>query len=326
MGTRTFNILVVVFWLAATSWLVITKIVPHVQRGNPPQYLVTQQKQKPRDEVVCWTIELAATHPDRAHTGGRLGWAASRVVPRSGGRTELLSRVQLWRLPTDAMGGPMMRAMLGFARIDDRVEMGINSSIHLDNQSQLTRFESSVIIGDGPAWCSITGTNNDGQLEVSARLIKGEPQPVASYWLGDQSVVSDGNAPRGYMPDLTAGQSWKTQQLSPLKAGGAGDVSSEDLEATVMRQEDILWDGHSERCWLVEFRRDLGAGSKWAETPLRQMWVRPSDGMVLREDIQILGRRLKFMRLPADSAARLSAALVQNWTARIGEDVISRHD
>ena len=236
------------------------------------------------------------------------------------------SRVQLWRLPIAAMGGPMMRTMLGLARIDDRVEMGINSTIQLDERSQLSRFESSVIIGDGPAWCTITGTNNDGHLDVMARLNKGEPQQVASYWLGDQSVVSDGNAPRGYMPELTEGQSWKTQQLSPLKTGGSGDVSSEDLEATVMRHEDILWNGHRELCWLVEFRRDSGAGSRWAETPLRQMWVRPSDGMVLREDIQILGRKLKFVRLPVDKAMRLAEALEKQWSARIGEDIISRHD
>lgn len=326
MGTRTFNLLVVVFWLAATSWLVVEKIVPHMQRGKPPQYLIPDRRQKPREEIVYWTIELVASQQDQANAAGRLGWAASRIVPRIGGRTEMQSRVQLWRLPLAAMGGPMMRTMLGLARIDERVEMGINSSIQLDERLQLSRFESSVIIGDGPAWCTITGANNDGQLEVSARLNRGEPQQVASYWLGDQSVVSDGNAPRGYMLELTKGQSWKTQQLSPLKAGGGGDVSSEDLEATVMRQEDILWDGHSERCWLVEFHRDSGAGSKWAETPLRQMWVRPSDGMVLREDIQILGRKLKFERVPLDKATRLAAALEKNWSAHIGEDVISRHD
>ncbi|MCE9556703.1 MAG: hypothetical protein K8T91_25415 [Planctomycetes bacterium] len=326
MGTRTFNLLVLVFWLAATSWLVVEKVVPHMQRGNPPQYLIPARQQKPREEVVCWTIELVASQRDQPGAGGRLGWAASRIVPRQGGRTEMQSRVQLWRLPIAAMGGPMMRTMLGLARIDDRMEMGINSTIHLDERSQLSRFESSVIIGDGPAWCTITGTNNDGQLEVMARLNKGEPQQVASYWLGDQSVVSDGNAPRGYMPVLTKGQSWKTQQLSPLKAGGSGDVSSEDLVATVMRQEDILWEGHGETCWLVEFRRDSGAGSRWAETPLRQMWVRPSDGMVLREDIQILGRKLKFVRLPADKAIRLAEALEKKWSAHIGEDIIPRHD
>lgn len=324
MGTRTFNLLVVVFWLAATSWLVVEKVVPHMQRGNPPQYLIPARQQEPREEVVCWTIELVASGQDQRGAGGRLGWAASRVMPRLGGRTEMFSRVQFWRLP--AMGGPVMRTMLGLARIDDRVEMGINSNIQLDEQSKLSRFESSVIIGDGPAWCTIVGVNNEGQLEVTARLNKGEPQQVASYWLGEQSVVSDGNAPRGYMPDLTKGQSWKTQQLSPLKAGGAGDVSSEDLVATVMRQEDILWEGHGEICWLVEFRRDSGAGSRWAETPLRQMWVRPSDGMVLREDIQILGRKLKFVRVPGDKASRLAAALEKNWSARIGEEIIPRHD
>lgn len=320
MGTRTFNVLVVVFWLAATSWLIVAKIVPHIRQGTPPKYVTHGEDPKRRAEIVCWTIDQVGIPPETGIDAGRMGWAAGRAIPRTGGRTELQSRVFVWRVPTPS--GPVMRTMMGWARIDDRLELGINSSILLDEQSQLSRFESSVIIGDGEPWCTITGANNGGQLDVTARLSKGEPQQVASYWLGDESVVSDGNAPTGYMPGLELGQTWKTHQLSPLKGAGGGQVSTEDLEATVKRHEDILWDGHQQRCWLVEFHRDSGAGSRWAETPLRQMWVRTSDGMVLRDEVTILGFRLKFLRVPPDKAEGLAAELDKDWSARIDEKML----
>jgi hypothetical protein len=125
------------------------------------------------------------------------------------------------------------------------------------------------------------------------------------------------------MPDLGEGQSWKTHQLSPLKGAGGSPVSTEDLVATVKRREDILWDGGQEKCWLVEYHRDSGAGSRWAEMPLRQTWVRCSNGMVLRDEITILGFRLKFVRVPPYRAEGLVAKLEQDWSARIEEHVVS---
>ena len=321
MGTRRLNILIAVFWLVATGWLVREKVLPQLRRGTPPDYLVLNERQEPLETVVCWTIELIPVGTDPIE---RLGWAAGRVLPRSAGRTEIQNRVQLWQVPLSAIGGPMTR-MLGLGRLEaERMPLGVNSSIHLDERSQLSRFESSVTIGDGPVWCTITGVNSDGQLDVSARLGKNIPRSIGSYQLGSESVVNDGNAPRGYMPPLKVGQNWKTQQLSPLKPGGAGDVSSESLEANVMREEDIFWNGHLQKCWLVEFRRDSGAGSKWAETPLRQMWVRLSDGMVLREDIQIVGLKLRFVRQPWKKGNRLADALEKDWSANVSEEMMPR--
>jgi len=318
MGTRTFNVLVVVFWLAATTWLVVAKIVPHMASGTPPEYLVRGGDQTQRDEIVCWTIDQVGAESGR---NARIGWAAGRGDPRTGGRSELQSRVFVWRLPTPT--GPVMRTLFGWAKIDTRLELGIDSSIYLDRDSQLNRFESSVHIGDGEPWCTIVGTNNDGQLDVTARVNRDKPQQIASYWMGGQSVVSDANAPRGYMPDLKEGQSWKTHQLSPLKGAGGSPVSTEDLEATVKRREDILWEGGQEKCWLVEYHRDSGAGSRWAETPSRQTWVRCSDGMVLRDEIAILGFRLKFLRVPPNKAEGLAAKLEKDWSARIDKDTVS---
>jgi hypothetical protein len=323
MGKWRLNLLIVAFWLAAMTWLVQVKLVPDWRRGTPPVYHVANHRGQPQDSVVCWAIELVQPDGAQGKAPERLGWAAGRVVPRTADRTELQSRVQLWKIPV-TFGAPMLWSMLRLSPPDlQHLELGISTSIHLDSNARLTRFESAVFLGETTPWATITGLNNDGQLEVYARRGKDKPQPVGSYYLGDEAVVNDGNAPRGVMPELTLGQKWKTQQLSPLKTGAGGDISGEELEAEVVRQEEIIWDGHHVLCWLVEFRRDEGAGSRWAETPLRQMWVRPADGMVLREDITVLGRKLKFLRVPSDEADGLVARLEKNWSARIEEDALT---
>jgi hypothetical protein len=324
MGTRTFNILVVIFWVCAVSWLIKEKVVPELRRGTPPDYLSLGSDQASREPVVCWTIELVDIRQNPSRAAERLGWAASRVVPRTAGRSELQSRVQLWRVPLSSLGGPVLRGALGLAGIHENLELGVNSSLHLDNQSKLSRFQSSVMIGDGPTWCTITGINHQGQLDVSAQLGKNGRQHFGSYWLGDESMVGDGNAPNGYMPNLSLGQSWKTRQLSALKPGVGIDGSSEELEATVVRREEIVWDSHGESCWLVEFRPDAGAGTRFVDHPQRQIWVRPSDGKVLREEIQILNRRLRFVRLPPAQAKQFAAVLEKDWSARIDENVMPR--
>lgn len=323
MGTRTFNILVVIFWLCAVSWLLVKKVVPELRRGTPPSYRVLEANEPARESLVCWTIELLPEKPNPDQPPERLGWAASRAMPLSAGRTELQSRVQLWKVPLSSLG-PMMRGVLGFAGIDEKLEVSINSKVHLDTKAKLDRFESQVRLGNGLIQVGVSGVNQQGQLEVFTQRNKEAPQPAGTFWLGDESDVGDGNAPNGYMPDLKVGQSWKTHQFNALKAGMGSYGSSEELEATVERKEEMIWDGHRQTCWLVEFRRDPGAGTRFVDRPQRQIWVRVSDGKVLRDETQFLNRRLRFVRVQPAHAERLAAALAKDWSTRISEDVIPR--
>ena len=96
MGNHPFNVIVVLFWLATMSWLVVAKVLPPLRVGEPPSYrsiLDQSQKQLP----VCWNIRLQ----DKS-----IGWAANRVERRPDGITELVSRVYLQDVPLDRFAPP----------------------------------------------------------------------------------------------------------------------------------------------------------------------------------------------------------------------------
>ena len=38
MGNHPFNVIVVLFWLATMSWLIVAKVLPPMRVGEPPSY------------------------------------------------------------------------------------------------------------------------------------------------------------------------------------------------------------------------------------------------------------------------------------------------
>lgn len=91
MPSRWFNKVVVLFWTATMMWLAITKILPPLRVGEPPNYrsILAQDNSS---EPVGWIIRLNTE---------LLGWAATRVVRRPDGMTAIQGRVFLQELPLD---------------------------------------------------------------------------------------------------------------------------------------------------------------------------------------------------------------------------------
>lgn len=78
MGSRVFNTLVIGLWLLTTGWLLVTKFLPPLMVGEPPNYRtiisVDERKQQP---LVCWSIRWS--HPRR--TGKAVKMASSVGQP-----------------------------------------------------------------------------------------------------------------------------------------------------------------------------------------------------------------------------------------------------
>ena len=102
MGNHPFNVIVVLFWLATMTWLMVAKILPPLRVGEPPSYhsILKDKTQKP---LVFWCIRLE----DQP-----IGWAASKIEQRSDGITELYSRVYLRDLPLDAFAPAWLATVL----------------------------------------------------------------------------------------------------------------------------------------------------------------------------------------------------------------------
>ncbi len=93
MGNPAFNVIVVLFWLATMSWLVVAKIVPPLRIGEPPTYssIIADTQ---GEQATCWSIRM---------NGRTIGWAANAMLRQPEGINEFYSRVYLAELPFDEL-------------------------------------------------------------------------------------------------------------------------------------------------------------------------------------------------------------------------------
>ena len=146
---------------------------------------------------------------------------------------------------------------------------------------------------------------------------------MLSFHLGDRvmakrsirirphSLISSEISPHGYMPRLRIRQRWNTYQISPLRSPTS---SPGTIVATVERYDPMIWNGRLVETLLVVYRRDEGSGSRAAEEYLGRLWVRPDNGMVIKQEIILLGSRFTLQRREDPEAEKLAAELAENWS------------
>lgn len=315
MGNRTFNLMVVAFWLATMSWLIVEKVLPEYRRGEPPDFRAVQRAKQVEDQAPCWNISWDNTD---------LGWAASKMVPGPADGAELRTRIQLTRLPAQQLGQSLLRRLLTSMVVrDQNVNVRVDSRMQLNEASRVRGFQSHVYVGDlSSPLLNLDGRVQGPKLKLSFNVSQSVPVaisaiPLKAEWtvpFSDQVPLDDSTAPRGFMPPLKLNQSWKERVYSPLRLSNNLLGLTDEVEAKVEREETILWDAglprlQVEKCWLVVYRQDSGAGSESADKPLGWMWVRISDGMVLWQQLNMFGARLKFVRMHSAAAAERSKAL-----------------
>ena len=140
MGSRLYNSVVVVFWMATMSWLLIDKVWPTLRVGEPPNYSTILDRDL-SEPPVCWAI-LWNDRPT--------GWAASRVDRRDDGMSEMHSRVFIAELPIDQLAGWLRAIIKPALRRPGRLDMDAQSKLDIDPLGRLTGFDSSVRLADIP--------------------------------------------------------------------------------------------------------------------------------------------------------------------------------
>ena len=107
------------------------------------------------------------------------------------------------------------------------------------------------------------------------------------------------------------------QPPSPATMGDMSEntgVADNLREATVDRQDPIVWRGKLVQTWVVFLRRDSGSGLLSSEGELGKLWVRVEDGLVLKQQMTFFGSRINFVRMKKDEAAELSKTLMNEWS------------
>ena len=302
MGSRAFNTAVVLVWLAAMSWLVVEKILPPLQIGEPPNYkaiLNNSNKQPP----VCWAIRW---------NDQPVGFAASIVLERQDNMREIHSRVFFSQLPLDEMApgwlGAIVRPMLSRA---GNLDMDAQSRLEIDPLDRLAGFESKVRLANIPDAIRMTGTIDGSQLKLAVQ--SGDFAYRTEKYLPPDALVGDELSPQAQLPGLRKGQTWTMPIYSPFRPPNSPlDI----LQATVERDDSIVWDGENHSTLLVVYRSEAGSGVLSPQEPRGKLWVR-RDGMVLKQEVNVFNSRLHFVRLSMADGVKLidelNRALGLDW-------------
>ena len=290
MHSRWFNIAVVLMWLTTTGWLVTKKIVPSLRIGDPPNYrrILVAQHVHP---VVGWTIFLGG-HP--------LGWAVSVTTPLPERMTEVRSRVHFDQLPLEEFVPKGLRRIFSIPSGLTRLQLDARNAMAFDPLGRLSRFESGIGFQPNENLVKVQGTIEGAKMTLTVRY--GETIPIETEVPAPSaSLLGDAMSPQACLPGLREGQSWTLQTYSPLREPNS---PMELLHAKVELHERTFWNGHYVSTWLVLYRSDPGAGLGGGENIRAKQWVL-YNGLVVKQEVMLLGSTIQFVRLGDDEAKAL---------------------
>lgn len=284
MSPRWLNLLVVAFWLATMTWLVVVKIVPTLLLGEPPSYkkLVAEADHSPPPPVawdIYWDDEP-------------IGKADSQTIRQSDGMTDIESHVHIEELPLAELAPPGVSQILRLLDEDDVIlNVKAESIFSIDPLGNLASFRSVLGTMETPKLVTMQGVVDSGHMKVTVR--SGGTVHSTEMFVPGNVLVGDALSPRDRLPDLHAGQTWTVPVYSPFQPT---DSPMEILRAEVEPLRLIEHDGEMVAVWLVVYRADGDGRSRQSQTPRGQVWVR-RDGMVLKQEMTLYSHRLAFVRV-----------------------------
>jgi hypothetical protein len=198
----------------------------------------------------------------------------------------------------------ILRNQLGSIDLDAR------SRIEIDPLGQLSSIQTSVQLSEIPHAILLAGRVEDSKLKLRVQA-GGLPYQMEQA-IPPDALVTDEFSPYSTMPQLRQGQTWTMPTFSPFRPSSPVEI----LEARVERAEIIDWNQRPVETWLVVFRENPGSGSTSQNQPRGRMWVK-MDGRVIRQEVVVLGSRLRFVLMPRDQAQHYKNRLDADWLAAI---------
>jgi hypothetical protein len=281
---RTGTIAILALWLCSTIWLFVAKILPPLLVGDPPSFQAIYGD-APSQESCAWDI----------HWNGKpLGWARSEHRRRADGIFDIESSVHFDRLPIKDVAPPWMRSFVDALGELERLPLDAKSTLTIDPLGQLVGFRSGVDLGPFERVVSVQGVADGDRLRVSVQADKFFTE--TELYLPPHAIIADGLAPQARLTALRVGQAWTEPVYSPFRPP---HEPMEILRATVARRQTIDWGGRDVSCVLVEYRRENGVAVAADALPQGRAWVN-DEGLVLRQELQILNATLVFVRRASD--------------------------
>ena len=297
MPSRAYLIPAFVLWVAATGWLLSTKIWPALSSGSPPDYEDLLPKTAINDPVpVKWSIRWK---------GKNIGWAENKITRSFDGTGRIASEVKFEQLPVEDMIRDVMGVLGRFTKpltADIGVlDLHVFTNLDFDHYGALSDFETRVDVGSLDELLRIEGRVSDDLLELAAFVKSDGENPSEIYRnkeirLPPDALVADTFSPRPKLANLRVGQTWTFQSYQPLMPHSPMSL----IEAKVESEELIEWNGAMSRARKVVYRKDSGSGISSTRRPVSETWV-TYDGTVLRQDLWLANVKVQFIRVPASN-------------------------
>lgn len=305
MEYRLTQALLVVFWIAAMSWLAFTKILPMSGRSATPDQRFVDTESISHPEDVTWNMFW---------DGRAIGTANMTFNIAEDGVTTVESKVQFRSLPVSEMANELIGTWALFAGLsglgsnETVVSFDLESQMLFDNDGSLSRFRSSVNYGGLGELFVLRGLQFDDQLDIAVTAGDLIPQSEdiprelfrRKFPMSADKMVIDAFAPSPRLANLKIGQEWTFQTFRPLPPTSP----LRTVLAVVERREMIAWGGDIETVYVVSFS-EMGSGLTSIDKPFSYLWVR-DDGVVVKQELALANLVVEFRR-QEDQQARGSA-------------------
>ncbi len=294
--------LVIVFWAASTGWLVSQKIAPLLFSGDPP---TTHYLPENRDAPVAWTVfwndEL-------------VGWAVSECQQREPAEKGWLvtTRLRLDDLPLEELLPEWLTKLAESSFLNEApLVLDTAGELWLDSSGNLEQFQSKVILPDLSQRVTIRGVVEGENVAIKVRsrdfVYETNRQLPESRMLGDEL------SPQAMLPGLTVGRRWTVPVYNPLSFTGSPLTV---LHAHVEGEVTLFWEDRIIRPLLVAYRDDPAAYRE----PRVRLWV-DREGRVLKQESEMLGSTLAFLRRNDEDARMLARTVPPFASGRPGSSV-----
>jgi len=292
MPSRRSIALIVLFWLATTTFVAYRDLWPVLFASGPPPVAIDLADEAAQTVPVRWTIHFSGQkRPGKLITQMKYVEADDSFA-FTNRYTELR-----YESAGVVVAVPELISVVRVTRSGDLREQKVDGKLEL--------FLGDLPLGDASA--KIVGRVVDGQLATTAeatytilgltpqRLTRTlEPVPVPrGQPLNPLQAVNR-------ITDLRPGRRWVVHESDPLKeivrtltsefGFKLPDEKRDRLFGEVLAGQQMLeWDHQSVSCWVIEYRR---------EELVARTWVRASDGKVLKQEAFQKGEMLTLVRDP----------------------------
>jgi hypothetical protein len=301
MPPRLVTLSVVAFWLVSMGWLFVRDLWPELRPGQRPPFTIDLAREM--------TGKRSGTQWVLHRNGVRIGYANTLTRFRPSEQTyELLTRVYFERDTTRDK-----RHAFGIQVLGTWVEISrMETSYRVNAAGELQKLDSRVFFSSFPTrhgpederagidshLFHVGGDVKDGVFYPQASIQSPLFEETRKFELEPVEVPSANGMlnplhPWNRLLNIRPGQTWRITLFDPLAEAMAspllgGRRGPRRLEAGVHeRTEELFWENQAVDCLIIEYRGD----NLTART-----YVRRSDGLVLRQEVEQENDRLSLER------------------------------